>query len=245
MAVETISQSSTIVIEVLIPGEIPEDRRAKFESAVLQFLFGADRLRPELAEAVREHGADPNHLAFLSAREKIGVCPDPDAHEFIPGPILSRLAAERGLSFTRGGSVCIEFSYDSKFRHAPNTLTVNLRLAPGLATEITREATAELVGSLFGDCQLSVRAQEYLRAHGIDLVELAAEHHKVLRMGHLPPTTRVRPEVAALLNEHGFNVDQFGRLEVSTIDDLRETDMLDEAGMPQGPRMQWTKTTCC
>jgi hypothetical protein len=214
--------SPVIVVEVLVPSDIAADQRARFEEGAVEFLFGPDRLRPELVDAIRKRGVDPNVLATLSEQQRLSVCPTPGALEFVPGPELTKLAAERGLKFTDGGEVRVEFNYAQagKMNAASNVLYVNLRLPHGMAAEMTREATAELVRALFGDCRIPGRVQDYLRAQGIDLVNLAAGHSDSFRRGQVPPTTRVRPEVADSLKRCGFDVDQFGRLEVLEVGEL-------------------------
>lgn len=229
-----------------MPVRVPEEERERFESAMIDFLFGYDRLRPDLEEAVSKRGVDTKRLASLCAPEPLGVCPTPGAREFIPPPALTRLAAERGFTFTRGGRVFVHFNYEhhAEGRAAPEqTLEVNLGLPPGFvgAEEARSDVVGEVTRALFGDCQLPARAQDYLRAHGVDVVELATES----RAGPgeaVPPTTRVRPGVEQVLNELGFRIDRHGQFAVNSIRDLAR---LSKAGDDPWTKTIWSKTTCC
>jgi hypothetical protein len=222
MATKYKPETNVIVVEVMAPHDVPEDDRDDFEDAVISFLFGSERVRPELHEELSKRGVDLNTLASLCAETPLAVCPDPDARPFLPGPELVKLAASKGLKFTEGGCVRVEFDYCEAGRASLNAgaLNIKLRLPYGLAREVTGEHTAAIAHALFGDCNLPLPAQQYLLAHGVHLEELARGVHESFRRGHLPPTSRVSPEVGERLRRHGLDVDQFGRLEVAEVSDL-------------------------
>jgi len=230
--------SSSFHVEVVVPAKVPEKERPAFEQAMVAFLFGHDRIRSELEPALKARGVDIKRLASLSGPEPLGVCPVPGALEFIPTPRLAKLALEKGISLTDGGRIHLSFNYE-KYAHRASTekaLEVNLGLPDAFAKEdsISEDDVSGVTRALFGDCQLAQRAQAYLLAHGVDLVEIAATHKAELRNGMIPPTTRVRPEVAQILQAHGFNTDTIGQLKVKgNITALVKDDAA------------WSKTTCC
>ncbi len=208
--------SASFHVEVVVPALVPEKERATFERAMVAFLFGHDRVRPELEPALKARGVDIKRLASLSGPEPLGVCPSPGALEFVPSPRLAKVASDKGINLTNGGKVNLTFNYD-KYAHKASTekaLEINLSLPGSFAKagSVSDDDVNDVSRALFGDCQLSQRAQNYLLAHGVDLVEIAATHKAELRNGMLPPTTRVRPEVAQILGSQGFNTDIIGQL---------------------------------
>jgi hypothetical protein len=235
--------TNVIQIEVLVPVSIPDQERARFEQAMVAFIFGADRVRPELREDLAAAGVDFNHLAALSQNPRIGVCPSPGALEFIPSDHLVEVCKRHGIDLTSGGSVLVGFTYDA-YTDSPapsDQLEVNLKLPGAVRLEAAdaSDLTADIVRALFGDCQLAATAQAYLRAHGVDLTEVAARNVDRLGGSEVPFTTRVNPDVHRYLSERGFNIDQFGRFGVNSIDQIG-----DQIGtLPDG--LAWSKTTCC
>jgi hypothetical protein len=234
--------NDVIQIEVLVPVEISVQERPAFEQAMVDFLFGADRVRPELREALAAEGVDFNHLAALSEYSLIGVCPYPGALEFIPSYRVVEACKGRGIDLTSGGSVQVEFSYDA-FVNKPSPsdeLLINLKLPESLASVASEssEFAADIIEALFGDCQLAEPARDYLRAHGVELKELAARNVDRLGGAGVPFTSRVTPQVHRYLMEKGFNVNQIGRFGVNAVDGVSPL-----SGGAGG--VSWTKATCC
>lgn len=211
-------ESYSIVVEALIPFEVPPEQRHDFETAVVEFLTGRDRLRPELAAAVQKRGVDVKQLAKLTMPRLMGLCPTPGALEFVPGPELAKIAHRQGLSFTSGGKLGIEFKYAPDAKAPHDALRINLRIPSELAKHLTGTAAGEIVTALFGDCELPQAVQDYLAAHGVDLNEIIRAEWK--HAEKIPPTTRVSPETAARLKKHGFNTEQYGQIKVLSISAL-------------------------
>ncbi|MFE6051812.1 hypothetical protein ACFQ6N_13725 [Kitasatospora sp. NPDC056446] len=229
--------TNVIQIIVFVPVSIPDDQRSTFEQALGQFLFGFDRVRPELREPLAAVGVDFNHLALLSQKPQIGVCPSPGALEFIPSDAVAEVCRRHGIELTSGGTVQVGFTYDTygDSRTPPSdALEIKLKLPRVVYQEASDSPglVADIVEALFGDCQLAEPARAYLRAHGVNLTEIAA--HNVKRLGgpNVPFTSRVSPEVHSYLAETGFNLDQFGRFDVKSVAQVN-------AGV------SWTKATCC
>jgi hypothetical protein len=212
-----IVMTNKIVVEVLVPKDVPAQERPQFEAAIVEFLFGVDRPRAEVAAALAIKGINPNGLATTFRKPVLGLCPDPDALEFVPGPALTKMAASKGMAFVGGGSVELEFQYDlaSKMTYPPDALYVNLKVPKEIAQDITHEVEGEIAQALFGDCDITATAQSYLRAHGIaNLMDVSGA---ALKGRAVPPTTRVSAAAAARLRRGGLNVDQFGKLEVHRV----------------------------
>jgi hypothetical protein len=241
------SKANAIEVQVVVPAKVKEADREKFEAVMLDFLFGHDRIRPELSAALEKHGVCVNTLAKLSEPETLGVCPTPDTLEFVPGPNMMSLAKRNGLDLTAGGRVFVTFDYEARAAGASdNVLYVNLGLPSAFAKEgatIQKDTLGEVTRALFGDCQLSARAQDYLRAHGVDLVEFAADNKALLDGGQIPVTSRVRPETAKVLDELGINTDRLGQIEVGSIHDIR--DSIGSLADDPWTKTVWSRTTCC
>lgn len=230
---EPASPTDGLVVEVLLPLDVDEAERAEFEQAMVSFMFGSDRIRPELREDLQAAGIDFNQLAALSRKPDIGVCPSPGATEFIPTQHLVQVCREHGIPLTEGGTVHLAFRYGQS--SPGDTLQVRLGLPGALGRAAEDDDTAaDVVRALFGDCQLAEPAQAYLRAHGVDVTEVAARNVERLGGPEVPFTSRVSPRVHDYLNRRGFNVDQFGRFDVTGV-----LDPGDRIGIA------WTKTTCC
>lgn len=216
-------ESHTIVVEVIVPTHIPEEGRAQFEDDIASFLFGVDRPRPDLIEALRTRGVSAHALATTLSNDGLrALCPEPDALAFVPGPELMRAAGAAGKAFTEGGAVRLHFDYNAKKgAGASNVLDVRLRVPHGLAQHLSEAATGELVTALFGDCALPANTNDFLAAHGVDLEKFAGEVSPKYLSGELPPTTRVSPTVAKRLNAVGVNVEQYGKLRVVEVMESR------------------------
>lgn len=223
-----------LVVEVLLPIDVDPSERAEFEQAMVSFMFGSDRVRPELREDLAGSGVDFNHLALLSRKPDIGVCPSPGATEFIPTQHLVDVCREHGLSLTEGGAVSLVFQYGQS--SPGDVLPVRLRLPGGIGRRLGDDphAAADVVQALFGDCELAEPAQAYLRAHGVDVTEVAARNVDRLGGPDVPFTSRVTPRVHEYLRDHGFDVDQFGRFDVT-----------ETLPSPGERAISWEKTTCC
>lgn len=213
---------SKIVIQVLVPHDVPAAERQDFEAAAVEFLFGVDHPRPELHQELTRRGIDVNALAAAARMPVLGVCPVPDAFQFIPSLALAKHATAAGASFTAGGSVEVEFAYDQarNMTYPQDVLYVNLRVPPQVTAGMTDELTGHLATALFGECQLPQAAHAYLAAHGTDLREVAHAVGGGFRSGSIPPTTRVSPVAAAQLKKAGLNTDQFGKIEVRNVSPL-------------------------
>jgi hypothetical protein len=236
------TSNTDLQVTIHVPVDVEEPERERFESALVAFIFGRDHIRSELAEPLAARGVDVRQVARLAAQQPLGVCPTANALEFVPTERVAQVAAEHGVDLTAGGRVFVVFDYDAYAdgKAPDDQLQIELGLRGGIgeALDDPEEFTADVVRALFGDCQLSVAAQDYLRAHGVDLVEIAAEHRDKLEDGRIPATTRVSPQVAAILNARGFETDRFGRFAVKTIRDVETIE-------PQGSDLAWSKTTCC
>lgn len=234
-----VETTNVIQIEVLVPIAVADKDRARFEQAMVDFLFGSDQVRPELREALAKTGVDFNHLAALSQPPQLGVCPSAGAQEFIPSEKLVMVCKRHGIDLTAGGSVMVGFSYDA-YASKPtplDRLEVNLQLpeaVDGIVAD-SAELTADITEALFGDCELAAPAQAYLRAHGVDLKEIAARNVERLGGPKVPFTSRVSPQVHRYLVGKGFNVDQYGRFEVNTVGHV----------VPPDGGLMWEKATCC
>lgn len=243
------SSNNSIEVEIVVPAAVKVDDRERFEALMVEFLFGHDRVRPELEEPLKRRGVDLKRLASLSEGQSLGVCPTPGAHEFIPTPELARWGGRHGVDFTGGGRVYVTFDYEKGRATSgeDRTLRINLGLPPALEKLAQGDAVEVLGGvtrALFGDCDLSAPAQDYLRAFGIDLVDFAAQNAKLLDGGRMPATTRVRPAVAELLNASGFSVDRIGSIEVDAIRGLSgRVGALADAD--PWTKAIWSKATCC
>ncbi|GAA1030060.1 hypothetical protein GCM10009557_20770 [Virgisporangium ochraceum] len=130
--------NNVIHVEVLVPVDVPEAERAKFEQAMVSFMFGADRVREELRADLAAAGVDFNHLATLSQHPRIGVCPSPGALEFLPSDHLVDVCKRNGIDLTAGGSVTVSFDYTAygDNHRATDSLEVNLAL-PGAVHRMT------------------------------------------------------------------------------------------------------------
>ena len=236
------SNATNLQVTIQVPVEVEEPERAAFERALVEFLFGRDHIRAELAGPLAERGVDVNQVARLADGQALGVCPTPDALEFVPSERVARAAREYGVDLTSGGRVFLSFDYDSaKGEGSGDALRIELGLSGGFAGRVDDEFTRDVVHALFGDCQLSPQAQDYLRAHGVDLSEVASENADLLRGGEVPPTTRVSPQIAKILDARGFATDRFGRFDVTTIRDLEPEGTID----PDSAGISWSKATCC
>ncbi|WP_329619455.1 hypothetical protein OG357_02180 [Streptomyces sp. NBC_01255] len=240
MTTQKITNVPVVQIEVLVPVDVPAGRRARFELSLARFLFGNERVRPELSEALAQEGIDFNHLASLAAREPLGICPSPGAVEFVPSDKLAEVCRRHGIDLTSGGCALMTFTYDAyDGKERPSdALEINIKLPGSGARDIAEsdELTADVATALFGDCRLSERARAYLRTHGVDLEAIAANNRGLLGGDGVPFTSRVSPEIHDYLRESGFDVDRFGRF------DVREVDGADnDALLPSS----WSKTTCC
>ncbi len=237
---EKASPANIIQIEVLVPARVDREACERVEDMMIDFMFGSDRVRPELREDLSAAGVDFNHLAELSQNPRIGVCPSPGAREFIPSEHLVRVCAAHGIDLTSGGSVIVTFNYDAYADETEPTdqLEVNLTLPAGVGGEVTESAdlVADIVRALFGDCQLPAPAQAYLRTHGVDLTEVVARNVDRLGGPDKPFTSRVSPEVHRLLTEAGFALDQFGQFSVKSV--TESASLARSCGA-------WSKTTCC
>lgn len=237
MATTRTEVTNVIQIIVFVPISIPVDERATFEQALGEFLFGFDRVRPELQEDLTAAGVDINHLAMLSRNPQIGVCPSPGALEFVPTDHLAEVCKRHGIDLTSGGSVQLGFKYDTYHgggQPPSDALEIKLKLPRVVLqeAEASSDLVEDIVRALFGDCQLAEPAKAYLRAHGVDLKEVAARNVDRLGGPKVPFTSRVNPEVHSYLSEQGFNVDQLGRFDVNAM-------AVVNAGV------SWTKATCC
>lgn len=235
------NNSNQIIVEVKVPVKIAPEDRCEFERAITTFMFGYDRVRPELHAALKKHGVDINQLASLSAPENISVCPTPNALEFIPSEQLIKIGKKHGTDFTKGGELMVSFDYDAvgECEFTGETLDLRLGLPDGFK-DISDDEIGNITRVLFGDCQLAKKAQDYLRTHGVDLVEIAAEKSMALQDGKVPPTSRVRPEVAETLDRFGLNTDRLGQINIGSSEDLNT--LMEGIG---DPRVMWKKTTCC
>lgn len=228
-------RSNDIVIEIQVPVAVEQASRPEFEKAAADFLFGFDRVRPELAQALNAKGLDVRQLQRLSVPERVGACVTPDAHEFIPDDTLADYCASRRISLTEGGKVGFLFRYDDGVEGSTDTL--NMRVSLG-EEELPPELLGSVVHALFGDCGLAANAQKFLRANGVDIVQFARSNEALLPSRDTPMTTRVGPDTEALLNRLGFSTDKFGKLRVVS---SKSVDI--DAAMDQG--IGWSKTTCC
>ncbi|MER9845395.1 hypothetical protein NKJ59_30045 [Mesorhizobium australicum] len=216
MSVAYVDLNAAIAIEILVPEAVPDSDRQKFEEAAVQFLLGPDLLRPELIADLERRGISANSLAVAYAEPSLGICPAPADREFIPGPKTRRLLADRKLSALRGGSVHIDFKYDqaAKMKYPSEVIYVRLQVPKVVLDDIDEEITGEIIESIFGDCDLPPRVKNFLSANGIDLAELAISADKKFVDGKIPPTTRLDKVLASRLKRGGFDIDQFGRIEV-------------------------------
>ncbi|MCX4985323.1 hypothetical protein [Streptomyces sp. NBC_00572] len=229
-----------VQIEVLVPVDVPAGQRARFEQSLARFLFGNERVRPELSGVLAEHGVDFNHLASLAAREPLGVCPSPGAVEFVPSDKLAEVCRRHGIDLTSGGCALMTFTYDAYdgAERPSDALEINIKLPGTTARDIAESAelTEDVATALFGDCRLSERARAYLRTHGVDLETIAAHNRGLLGGDGVPFTSRVSPEIHAYLRDSGFDVDRFGRFDVRQVDESGNDELLPSS---------WSKTTCC
>lgn len=214
--------ANKVVVQVLVPQDVPANERPDFEAAAVEFLFGADRPRSDLHQELVQRGVNLNGLAAASRAPALGVCPDPEAHQFIPSLALAKHAAGAGASLTTGGSIKVEFEYDQaqKMTYPHDVLYVNLSVPHQVAAGLTDELTGHLASALFGDCALPRAAQAYLAAYGVDLDEVAHAVGGGFRTGAIPPTTRVSAASAASLKKAGLNTDQFGKIEIRSVTPL-------------------------
>ncbi len=228
--------NTTIGVEILVPVKVDPADRPRLERALIDFVFAPDRVRPELHDALRERGVDVKQLAQLCQPRRLGVCPAPEALQFIPSEHLMQLARERGIDLTGGGRVALSFDHDAYAggEAAPDRLEIRLSLPEGLGD--ADETVADVVRALFGDCELSSDARDYLRAHGVDLDELADENSHRLDGGRIPPTTRAEAGVARILAERGLTTDRLGTFNVASIRDTHE---------PTRDDIGWSRVTCC
>ena len=230
-------EKHTITLEVRVPIAVDEGKRAKFEDAMTNFILGHDRIRPELHDALVERGVDIKRLNELSTPEKLGVCRSKDAMEFIPTPELVGIGNRAGIDFRAGGKLNIEFDYSNSNASSTDVLEMKLQL-PSSIEGVASGQVGNIMRSLFGDCHLSVRAQDYLLAHGIDIADLAAQNIASLGNGSVPPTARVDKSVADTLDQFGLNTARLGKIQVTAMAG-------DEAPLNANPPMAWRKTTCC
>ncbi|MFF8835693.1 hypothetical protein [Streptomyces sp. NPDC015130] len=243
MSTQKITNVPVVQIEVLVPVDVPDGQRARFEQSLARFLFGNERVRPELSGVLAEHGVDFNHLATLAAREPLGICPSPGAVEFVPSEKLAEVCRRHDIDLTSGGCALMTFTYgaydgeDGKERPS-DALEINIKLPGSSAQDIAgaAELTEDVATALFGDCRLSERARAYLRTHGVDLEAIAADNRALFGGDDVPFTSRVSPEIHDYLRNSGFDVDRFGRFDVRQVDGADEDALLPSS---------WSKTTCC
>ncbi len=225
---------NTITVEVQVPVDVPSGQKHEFINAVVKFLLGRDRIRPEFTRDLEAAGVDARQLATLSDTHKIGVCNEPDALEFIPDETLIELAAEKNLDLTSGGNLRIHFNFDAKKVKDAKKLELTLKLPENVGA-VNEKQLGSIVEALFGDCELSFRAQKYLQAHKITLADLERKHAKALAGGEKPLTSRVSPEVEELLGKFGLRTDQYGDLAVTSESLVRRGE----------GAIAWSKRTCC
>lgn len=241
MVTQTRDALNHVVVEVSVPIPVPKAQRPEFEKAMVNFLFGHDRLRPELEGVVQKRGVNIDKLATLSVPDRLGLCPTEDALEFVPSRALADLAKKLGISLVAGGSLSVRFDYDTSSTSDSSRRSIEIRL--GLPETLTNDDTfssetlGDIAEALFGGCELTAKAAAYLRAHGIELDTLASENAEILNGGEIPPTTRVDPKTAEALSAVGFRTDLLGLMDVRTIRDV--------AGEGKEVRMQWSRRTCC
>jgi hypothetical protein len=222
MSTSKTQASNKIVVEVLVPHDVPVNDRADFEAAAVEFLFGTDRPRPELHAELTKRGVDLNALAAASRSKSLGICPDPDALQFIPSAALARHASTAGISLTNGGAVQVDFEYGqaTKMKYPSDALLLNLKLPKQVTQNLTDELTGHLVTSLFGDCELPRDAQSYLDVFGVDLHDVAQRAGPAFASKKTPPTSRVSAAAAAKLKSGGLNTEQFGKVHVLKVSPL-------------------------
>ncbi len=241
MTTEKTTSVPLVQIEVLVPVAVPAKRRARFEQSLARFLFGNERVRPELRDALEEEGVDFNHLASLATPPPLGLCPSPGAVEFVPSDRLAEVCRRHGIDLTSGGSALMTLVYDTydSGKKPPGTLEINIKLPAGTGRDVAASdgLTADVATALFGDCRLSEQARAYLRTHGVDLEAIAARCQDRLGGADVPFTSRVSPEIHDYLRQSGFDVDRFGRFDVREVSDAATT-------LPDGGAA-WSKTTCC
>lgn len=216
------ASNNTIVVQVLVPQDVPAGDRADFEAAAVEFLFGVDRPRPELHAELSRRGVDLNTLAAASRANALAICPDPEAMQFVPNAALAKHVTSNGISLTAGGSVQVEFDYGhaNKMKYPPNTMMLHLKVPKQVAHTLTDELTGHLVTTLFGDCELPPGAQAYLNVVGVDLHDIAHRAGGAFAAKTKPPTTRVSVASAARLKSAGFDTEQFGKLQVMSVSAL-------------------------
>lgn len=216
MAYVAMRPESAIVVDVLIPNDVPAEQRAAFEEAATEFLLGPELIRPEIMAELVKKGVNAHALMAAYDEPSLAVCPTVGDRPFIPGPALIKLMSEHKISLTSGGSLHIDFHYSqaSKMNYPSNVLYVRLRVPNDVAKNMTDEVTGEIVTALFGDCDLPARVKDFLSAHGIDLQEVAHSVGAQFQEGRVPPTTRVGELAARRLAHAGLDVNQFGSLKV-------------------------------
>src|SRR5262245_7596278 len=226
---------NTITVEIQVPVDVPSEQRHEFANAVVAFLLGRDRIRPEFTRELEAAGIDARQLATLSDTQKIGVCNEPEALEFIPDKGLIELAAKKKLDFSSGGNLRIHFNFDAKKGKEPKNLELALEL-PDNVGSVNREQLGSVVEALFGDCELSFEATKYLQAHKLTTADLERKHAKALAGGKKPLTSRVSPEVEEFLGKFGLRTDRYGDLVVTSESLARRGEAM---------AISWSKRTCC
>ena len=225
---------NAITVEVQVPVDVPSGQKHEFINAVVEFLLGRDRIRPEFTRDLEAAGVDLRQLATLSDTHKIGVCSDPDALEFVPDETLMELAKKKKLDLTSGGNLRIHFNFDAKKVKDPKKLELILKLPENVGA-VNEKQLGSIVQALFGDCELSSRAQEYLHVHKISLTDLERKHAKALADGEKPLTSRVSPEVGEFLAKFGLRTDQYGDLVVTSEGIAKRVE----------GAIAWSRRTCC
>lgn len=199
----------------------------------MELLFGYDRVRPEAERILVKAGVDTKKLARLSRPRQLGLCPKPGNFEFRPNLRLAQAAKGAGFTLNGGGlvSIYIEFDYTSRAGTASSReLHVSVMVPQALQYPQVLDDISE---GLFGTCNLSKDATDFLHAHGISLQEIQT------KLAPIPATSRVSPRVAAILSESGFTTDRMGA--------IKATSMESPAAQPSACFQNggWSKGTCC
>jgi hypothetical protein len=222
-------QKPAIALKVDVPVSVPESKRKKFEGALVELLFGQDRVRPEAEKSLRKAGVNTKKLARLTRPRRIGLCPSPGDFEFLPNLRLARAAKKAGISLLGGGRVTLKFDYKVGVSTATSReLNVHIGIPESLRYP---EVLDDMSEGLFGSCTLPKDATDFLHAHGIDLDEITT------KLAPLPPTTRVSPRVAAILAEAGFTTERMGTIKTRSMDEAAAVSL--DCGTT------WSKRTCC
>jgi len=160
MTTTPIREASSLSIRVNVPVSVPQAKHKEFKEALMELLFGYDRLRPEAVALVSQAGVDVEQLSRLSKPRPLGLCPDSTDYEFKPNARLAKAAKEAGLLFTGGGQVSayMDFEYAKTRAAGPvNELHVSIGVPAGLNYP---EALDDISEGLFGTCDLFPRSDE-------------------------------------------------------------------------------------